>query len=161
MDETLDQIDDSKAKDVPDSDKPAEKPEPILPLFEIEVKYLTEKSESLLPLAEDGPGYVVLRNETVVVPVVVVKEVIVEIEEDESNATKVVFLVLIICAFVFLLCVIAIVAYKNSCSKDKVTPSVNLPKTPGTIGSMINIHGKEKVSHINFLPTPNHEEIPL
>lgn len=43
-----------------------ESPEDSQPLFEIEVNYLTLKNEFLLDIPEEGTGYVVLRNETIV-----------------------------------------------------------------------------------------------
>ena len=70
--------------------------------------------------------------------------------EEGVNGTKLFFLVLIILSFIFLLCTIGIIAYKNNCGKDKVQPSKNAPTTPGSIGFMIEEHGKEKVGHVNF-----------
>lgn len=70
----------------------------------------------------DGPGYVVLRNETIPEPVVIVEEEKVIVEEviEETSSTAIFFLVLIMIAFAVLIGTIIFIAYKNKFGKDKV-----------------------------------------
>jgi hypothetical protein len=87
------------------------------------VNYLAEKNEFLLDIPEEGTGFVVLRNDTIVEepepPIIKVEEVT-EIVEEELNETKILFLWLIILSFSILMLTIAFIVYKNYCSGPKV-----------------------------------------
>ena len=53
-----------------------------------------------------------------------------------------------------LLCTILVITYKNKIQHNKATPDRKPPTQPGTVGYLLEVHGREKVSHINFATSP-------